>query len=264
VGTFLDAHSTTPAAHRAGISFHSEERQDTSAEVSDSARIVAFANSAQALILEWPSLDGCGRASWLRGLVASLPPVRSIPAQIILSRIVASLSSRLDPSSSVIDRPYYDHAVLHSMLLRPLSELADTAHPQIRLAKSMVASCYGDCELNTLVVADRVGLSAVYFGRLFKMSVGQTFAAYLRQHRVAVSIDLLRDGRLTVKEIANRVGYKHLADFDRHFKLQTGKCPTMVRLRRTGAKRATVPPRSALPLRRAPRMLSGDERNRRK
>jgi len=167
-------------------------------------------------------------------LAASLPAVQTEPGRIVLSGIVSWILRGLDPSRPDACQKY-SHVQVRALLLSLLQVAGETVHPQIRLAEDIVASSYADCTLNTLTMAQRVGLSPSHFGRTFKAVVGATFSTYLRHHRVTVSVKLLQEGLLSVKEIAARVGYKHVADFDRHFKLETGKCPTTIRLRRTSA-----------------------------
>jgi two-component system, response regulator YesN len=74
-------------------------------------------------------------------------------------------------------------------------------------------------------VAARAFLSPVYFSKYFKDKTGVTFSDYLSQLRVNRAIELLRENRLKIREIGDRVGYPNPRYFSRVFKRRTGYSP---------------------------------------
>ena len=193
----------------------------------DADAIHCFVNTLQSLVLEWRELGEDQQSARLREAVDRLPAPRLLPARMILSCVVSSVVRAL---SNISDAEGVEETSrLRARLLACLPVDGLDAHPQIRLAIQGIRTSFGDASLNTRTMARRVGLSPSHFGRLFKKVMGGAFVHLLRRHRIVVAIELLHQGRLSVKEVAGAVGYKHVADFDRHFKLETGICPTMIR-----------------------------------
>jgi len=193
----------------------------------DADVILCFVNRLQPLVLEWRWLTEDQQSKRLTEAVAELPEPDSLPAQIILSGIVSLVVSGLRQTS--LPEPIGHPRRLAEYLLACLPLKGPDECPQVRLAIRHMQSSLSDSSLNTRTMARRVGCSPSHFGRLFKKVTGSAFAHVLRRHRTIVAFELLREGRLSVKEIAAAVGYKHVTDFDRHFKLETGVCPSMAR-----------------------------------
>ncbi len=78
-------------------------------------------------------------------------------------------------------------------------------------------------------VADSIALSAPYLSRLFSSQIGKTFIDYLTDLRIAKACQLLREGRLSIKEISSAVGYTDPNYFSRIFKRVIGKTPSEYR-----------------------------------
>lgn len=78
-------------------------------------------------------------------------------------------------------------------------------------------------------MAKHAGLSIWYLARLFKKNTGINFGEYVRNLRLKKAGNLLRDTMLSIKEIAAAVGYKHVSDFDHHFKSTYGVRPSEYR-----------------------------------
>ncbi len=77
--------------------------------------------------------------------------------------------------------------------------------------------------------ADHLNFSAGYVGSLFKSELGISFKAYLRRVRVARAKELMRDQRLNLTEIAQRVGYTDVSYFSQSFLEETGVRPSEYR-----------------------------------
>jgi AraC-like DNA-binding protein len=193
----------------------------------DAEEILRFVNRVQPLVLQWRHLSVEQQAAGLREAVAEVPKLESLAARMILAGVVSAVASVLSHATPPQD--IGDPGRLTEQLLAclPVEELEQ--YPQIKLAIRHMQSSFRDSSLNTRAVAREIGYTPSHFGRLFKKVTGSAFVHVLRRHRIALAFQSLQEGRLSVKEIAASVGYKHVADFDRHFKLETGMCPTMVR-----------------------------------
>ncbi len=74
-------------------------------------------------------------------------------------------------------------------------------------------------------IASSLDLSRYYFCHLFKQSTGMSPYQYVIQCRVERAKQLLKEGNLTLGEIALTCGFAHQSHFHRHFKRLTGMTP---------------------------------------
>lgn len=80
-------------------------------------------------------------------------------------------------------------------------------------------------------LADRVHLSANYFGELFKQTTGLSVQHYVNKHRIDRSRVLLEEDDLGITEVARAVGYEDPNYFSRTFKRHCGMTPREYRNR---------------------------------
>lgn len=78
-------------------------------------------------------------------------------------------------------------------------------------------------------VADHVHLNPSYFSVLFKEQMHMTFIEYLTRLRIQKAKELLLQTRLSVAEIAERVGYQTTKYFNKVFKEYEGHSPGLYR-----------------------------------
>ncbi len=94
-------------------------------------------------------------------------------------------------------------------------------------------------------LADDLHVNVMYLGQLFKREVGMTLSRYINQYRLAIAKDLLIASKLSVAQIAVKVGYQNQAYFYRVFKQSEGVSPKEYRqhyhdhLKAQGDKQAT-------------------------
>lgn len=75
-------------------------------------------------------------------------------------------------------------------------------------------------------LTQQVGLGDRTLRRGFRELFGTTVIGYLNQKRIEQAQQLLREGNLSVSEVANIVGYSHLGHFSAAFKRQFGITPS--------------------------------------
>ena len=72
-------------------------------------------------------------------------------------------------------------------------------------------------------------LSESYFSRLFSKEMGENFGNYVSRLKIDLSKELLRSSKLSVAQIAKKVGYNDTSHFIRLFKRFEGVTPTVYR-----------------------------------
>ncbi|MEM6611878.1 MAG: AraC family transcriptional regulator [Cyanobacteria bacterium P01_C01_bin.72] len=75
-------------------------------------------------------------------------------------------------------------------------------------------------------LAQQVGVSERTLRRGFRELFSTTIVGYLTSLRMEKAEELLREGKLSISEIANQVGYSHLGNFSTAFKRQFGITPS--------------------------------------
>ena len=98
----------------------------------------------------------------------------------------------------------------------------DDLRQQIELA---VQRKYGDPALSVEAMADALGLSSVYFGRLFKKIYGKSFLNYVTEVRMENAKDLLTRTNMPNEQIAEKVGYTNVTYYYKVFKRYSGVTP---------------------------------------
>ena len=78
-------------------------------------------------------------------------------------------------------------------------------------------------------VADGLNMSYSSFRKLFREYTGLSPGQYQMQHKINKAINLLNEGKLTVKEIASELQFETPQYFARIFKKKTGKTPVEFR-----------------------------------
>ncbi|MFP4377196.1 MAG: helix-turn-helix transcriptional regulator [Spirochaetales bacterium] len=81
-------------------------------------------------------------------------------------------------------------------------------------------------EMGLKMLASHFNLSEVYLSRLFPQLFGENFHSYVERTRMQQAAELLRTTRLTIEEVADRVGYQSANSFRRVFKRTYGVSPS--------------------------------------
>lgn len=149
----------------------------------------------------------------------------------------------------VLAKPNYDAAVrLLSSFAQHLALLSNelmiqqaAAEPQpIVKARTFIEEHLGE-PLSLPQVARAASMSAFYFCKMFKATVGVTFTDYIARTRVKKAKALLLDPNVRVSEAAFEAGFQSLSQFNRVFRRITGETPSDYRDHAHGSP----PPRSA-------------------
>ena len=74
-------------------------------------------------------------------------------------------------------------------------------------------------------MAARANLSANYFSNLFTQQTGRSFVSYLNQMRLEQAQMLLKDGDMTIQEVAWQCGFPNASYFNRIFRRMVGMSP---------------------------------------
>lgn len=140
--------------------------------------------------------------------------------------------------------PYY-HDIFQTILYEPVLfrivqeillftfALVDAAENQKRQAlgdfiergQQYIEQHFAKPTLSLEEVAAFVGRNPNYFSQTFAKQKGQTFRQYLTEVRIQKAKQLLREGTLSVQEVADAVGYTDPNYFSRVFKALTGASP---------------------------------------
>ncbi|WP_165869911.1 AraC family transcriptional regulator [Pseudomonas sp. LS-2] len=179
--------------------------------------------------------------------IGSLPDVVHIresesPAADILSQLRSEVE-RSGVASDVIIRHLL--AVLFIYVLREWSEteparrgrwFAAMQNPHVGKALEQIHE-HPSRPWSLDALASEAGLSRTVFARQFRETVGETPYAYLARWRIGIAAQLLDQTRLTLAEIAARVGYSSEYSFSRAFKQARGVSPIRARERRRVSQR---------------------------
>ena len=123
---------------------------------------------------------------------------------------------RLEPSDSGAERPS-----------PPLLGLKKGDKSKYVLqAMDYIGAHYNDPCISVGSIAQHLGLSEGHLSHLFKKETDYTLLNYLTRYRVHKAMELLRDCRAKVYEVAEQVGYRDITYFSTTFKKLVGMSPS--------------------------------------
>lgn len=93
-------------------------------------------------------------------------------------------------------------------------------------ALNYIAEHYADSDISITGIAKSLGVSEGHLSHVFKKETSYTVVNYLTQYRIHMAMEMLRDCRRKVYEVAEAVGYKDVAYFGSTFKKLTGLSPS--------------------------------------
>ena len=94
------------------------------------------------------------------------------------------------------------------------------------LEERYIAEHYHEADICVASIADSLGISKGHLSHEFKKATGNTVNSYLTSYRIHVAMQLLRDCRSKVYEVAEQVGYRDITYFSATFKKVAGVTPS--------------------------------------
>ena len=138
--------------------------------------------------------------------------------QLHVSYRQAMYALKSNPEQSVCFYDYVQETKRQSAMTEQNHPLSKT----VRLACLIVRSNYRD-NISLDSVAERVGVTASYLSRLFKKEMQINFQDFLTDVRIEKAVEMLYDEALSVRALADAVGYNNYTYFCKIFKQKTGK-----------------------------------------
>ena len=89
-----------------------------------------------------------------------------------------------------------------------------------------IAGHYNDPDISVSSVARDLGISEGHLSHVFKKETSRTLGSYLTDYRIHMAMELLRDCRNKVYEVAEQVGYRDITYFSSTFKRVVGLSPS--------------------------------------
>ena len=86
-------------------------------------------------------------------------------------------------------------------------------------------------DLSVTELSDHLNLSRVGLYKKIKTATGRTPIEYIRVERMRHAAGLLRDPKLSVTEVANRVGFNSPRLFSAYFREEYGELPSQYRVK---------------------------------
>lgn len=130
--------------------------------------------------------------------------------------IISHLEVFLDYCLRFYERQFYSREVINDTVVEKFSSMLD----------SYIATDIHEHGLPTVsYFADRLNLSAGYFGELVKTSTGTTAKDMIAERLVSAARELLNDLSLSVTQVGDMLGFEYPQHFVRFFKRRTGRTP---------------------------------------
>ncbi len=144
----------------------------------------------------------------------------------IVQRLPTDQHVRFDPETTGIAERI-DLLLAHlEQLARELGDEGAANHAMKASIEQFVQSNVFNPEMGLKLLALEFNLSEVYLSRVFPQLFGENFHSYVERARMEQAATLLQSTRLTIDEIADRVGYQSANTFRRVFKRTYGISPS--------------------------------------
>ncbi|MDC7287659.1 response regulator [Blautia schinkii] len=101
--------------------------------------------------------------------------------------------------------------------------------PIVLEARKYIYAHYEERDLDLTQVANAIGCNSSYLSRMMKQELGISFKDFLTNLRIGKAIQLMKDNRLSLNQIAGMVGYSNQHYFSAAFKNCQGVSPSEFR-----------------------------------
>lgn len=179
----------------------------------------------------WVHFDGLGAATLFAEILSKNGGrhVLTLPARSRIESGLAEIVSSLR-SGVPLREVDYSERLYHMLCTLLFPEQPEESGADSPIARAMAFIGAHLCEeLPVERLAAEVHLSPAHFSRVFREQTGFSPHEYIVLHRIDEAKALLLGTRLSVGEIAYRVGYKSEVNFIASFRSKTGLSPTAFR-----------------------------------
>lgn len=132
------------------------------------------------------------------------------------SIIISHIEVFLDYCLRFYERQFYSREVINNTVMDKFNALLDTYIAADIREKGLPTVAY---------FANRLNLSAGYFGELVKTATGTTAKDMIANRLVNAARELLNDLTLSVTQVGDKLGFEYPQHFVRFFKRRTGRTP---------------------------------------
>ena len=110
--------------------------------------------------------------------------------------------------------------------ITPVDASVEGRSKYVMEALHYIAGHYNDPDISISSVARDLGISEGHLSHVFKRETSRTLGSYLTDYRIHMAMELLRDCRSKVYEVAEQVGYRDITYFSSTFKRVVGVSPS--------------------------------------
>ncbi|MCM3782864.1 helix-turn-helix domain-containing protein [Neobacillus mesonae] len=135
--------------------------------------------------------------------------VEMIKSKKSLEELISWLTSHLLGLFDISNHPKLKHKKHAKVVSQMLAYVEEHLHLNVTLRE----------------VADELCFSPNYLGAIFKEETGKSYNEYIMNMRMEKARSLLKDPKMKVYEVADRVGYRYLPYFSKQFKETFGMTP---------------------------------------
>jgi AraC-like DNA-binding protein len=121
---------------------------------------------------------------------------------------------------------FADHLAMKSNQI--VMQTKNVEPPFVTRAKLFVREHYTE-DLTLRMVSSAVNSSHFYFCKQFRKATGFSFTEFVARTRIEMAKHLLLNRNLRISEIAYKIGFQSLSQFNRAFKKIVGRSPTEYR-----------------------------------
>lgn len=146
---------------------------------------------------------------------------------VMMERIEAYIPTMIQLMQKGNIQVQVDHTLqLTEQIMKSLSQRQTSeSNHLIHMATDFIKQNITDENLCLESVSDHIGLSRIYFCKLFHQVEGISFSSYLKRERINKAKDLLSNTNLKVFEVSNAVGFSNAKYFSFAFKQTVGLTP---------------------------------------
>lgn len=159
-------------------------------------------------------------ATELRADMNCLLAASGLERVVVLLDLLRKLAAA--PNARVLSSPAYTSNAISELADDRIARVCRFIMEQIDQAEQGEQA---PAELSLARVAAESGMAPASFSRFFKRATGRTFISYVNELRIGRACRLLLETDLTITEIAYRVGFNNLSNFNRRFRKIRGEAP---------------------------------------